>query len=105
MFSNGQAANLDDVDGEKDVTFRLEAEITPEFKVGAFTSAMNFSYGHSGKYGLNLKYSNEVWAVKAEGVAQSAQGGTFHSNGFMTDVAYRFNQIQPVARFEFYPLS
>lgn len=102
MVSNGQATNVDDVDNNKDLTLRVEAEATPDLKIGAFTQAANFSYGTRARHGLNIKWTMGDFLAKVEGVLQSMNNDSVKSNGFVVESAYKYDKWQPVVRFEYY---
>ena len=102
MVSNGQATNGDDTDNNKDITFRVNAEITPEVSAGTFTQASNFSYGERARHGLNFKYQSETVLIRAEGILQSQNQNSVRSHGIMVDGGYRFGNWQPSARYEVY---
>lgn len=102
MFSNGQAANVDDVDNNKDITLRLNAEVNSELTVGGFTQAANFSYGERARHGLNVRYQTETLLARLEGVYQSANQDSVKSNGLVVDGGYKLDKWQPVIRYEMY---
>jgi hypothetical protein len=99
MVSNGKGANADDVNGSKDLTARVDADINDMVRVGAFTRAADFGYNIDGNYGANVRLVFGSLLVSAEGALGNM--ASVKSAGGQGTVAYSITpKIQPVFRFE-----
>jgi hypothetical protein len=100
MVSNGQATNVDDIDGKKDLSLRADFDVLEGLSLGAFTLASNFSFEDLGRFGVNLDYKFSDFQLRHEFVYQTATGDV-KSYGHMTDLAMNGEEWSPVLRFEY----
>lgn len=98
MISNGQKTNNDDIDGKKDLSARIEYTVLEGLNLGVFTLASNFSFNELARYGFNVNYADGALSTRAEAAYQKA--GNAKGYGWMADVAYAMEKIEPVVRFE-----
>jgi hypothetical protein len=99
MIHNGQKTNVDDVNNDKDLSFRVDATPIDMLKVGAYTQAGDYSYGTKARWGANARATFSELLVRGEVVYARDSG--VKSVGWVGDVAYQINDhFQPVARIE-----
>ncbi len=93
------APNVNDVNSDKDLSLRVDANPIDGLKVGAFTFANEFNYSKHGRYGANARWDADGLLVRFEGVLAGDYG--FKSKGWNLDGGYTLNgNIQPIARWE-----
>lgn len=105
MVSNGQGpAAADTTDNSKDISLRIESSPIDMLKVGAFTTATNFSYAEKSAHGLNARFKLDQATVRGEYVHGGSQG--LSSNNFVFDAGYTLlDMVQPVVRYEMVDLG
>src|SRR5262249_53563763 len=100
MIFNGQfKSNVDDVDNDKDLAFRIDVNPIEMLRVGAWTQLGNYSYHLKGRWGANARATIDQLLVRGEYV--HAQDSGVISNGYAAEAGYSINeQFQPVVRFD-----
>jgi hypothetical protein len=99
MSSNGQGANVDDVDNRKDLHARVEADVGSMVKVGAFTTAGNSRYRDRRRFGSNIRLTAGKFLAQLEGVQARDLG--ISSTAWTGDLGYSIDdRWQPVLRYD-----
>jgi hypothetical protein len=96
---NGQGTNVDDTNGPKDLHLRLETSAISPLQLGAFTTASDFSYARKARWGLNARFSTDLFLARFDVVR--AQDTGVRSMGYVGDLGYSFSTpLQAMARYE-----
>ena len=99
MVSNGQKGSVDDTNDRKDLSLRADVLPTDRMKFGAFTTAVDSSYGLRSRFGANARFRFDELLVKGEGVIARDSG--IGSHGWAVDAGYTLaEKFQPAARWE-----
>ncbi len=99
-ITNGQGANRDDTNNPKDLHLRAEVDATKAFRLGAFTTASDFSYAQKARWGFNARFNEDDFFARFD-VARAQDNGV-RSLGMVADLGYSLSaELQPVARYEF----
>lgn len=99
MVSNGQAANVDDTNNNKDVNARAEFAPDDQLKISAFTTLGDFKYSAKGRWGAGAKFTTGPWLARAEGTHANDSG--VKSNAWVADGGYAWNEhFQSAMRIE-----